>query len=45
MAGRKGEAAGRRAAARGRIVRTGGKELAHELEAQGYAQYQEEMAS
>ena len=30
---------------RGRIVRTGGKELAHELEAQGYAQYQEEMAS
>jgi Fe-S cluster assembly ATP-binding protein len=30
---------------RGRIVRTGGKELALELEAQGYAQYQEEMAS
>jgi Fe-S cluster assembly ATP-binding protein len=30
--------------ARGRIVRTGGKELAHELEAHGYAQYQEEMA-
>jgi Fe-S cluster assembly ATP-binding protein len=30
---------------RGQIVRTGGKELAHELEAQGYAQYQEEMAS
>jgi len=30
--------------ARGRIVRTGGKELAHELEARGYAQYQEEMA-
>jgi Fe-S cluster assembly ATP-binding protein len=29
---------------RGRIARTGGKELAHELEAQGYAQYQEEMA-
>src|SRR5258708_5658816 len=29
---------------RGRIVRTGGKELAHELEARGYAQYQEEMA-
>jgi Fe-S cluster assembly ATP-binding protein len=28
----------------GRIVRTGGKELAHELEAKGYAQYQEEMA-
>ena len=30
---------------RGRIVRTGGKELALELEANGYAQYQEEMAS
>jgi Fe-S cluster assembly ATP-binding protein len=30
---------------RGRIVRSGGKELALELEAQGYAQYQEEMAS
>ncbi len=30
---------------RGRIARTGGKELAHELEAQGYAQYQEELAS
>jgi len=30
--------------ARGRIVRTGGKEIALELEAQGYAQYQEEMA-
>ena len=29
---------------RGRIVRTGGKELALELEAQGYAQYQEEAA-
>jgi Fe-S cluster assembly ATP-binding protein len=29
---------------RGRIVRTGGKELALELEAHGYAQYQEEMA-
>jgi Fe-S cluster assembly ATP-binding protein len=29
---------------RGRIVRTGGKELAVELEARGYAQYQEEMA-
>jgi Fe-S cluster assembly ATP-binding protein len=28
---------------RGRIVRTGGKELALELEAKGYAQYQEEM--
>ena len=30
---------------RGRIVRTGGKELALELEASGYAQYREEMAS
>src|ERR671936_840909 len=30
--------------AKGRIVRTGGKELALELEARGYAQYQEEMA-
>ncbi|MFL5107540.1 MAG: Fe-S cluster assembly ATPase SufC [Xanthobacteraceae bacterium] len=29
---------------RGRIVRTGGKELALELEEKGYAQYQEEMA-
>jgi Fe-S cluster assembly ATP-binding protein len=29
---------------RGRIVRTGGKELALELEAKGYAQYQEEAA-
>jgi Fe-S cluster assembly ATP-binding protein len=29
---------------KGRIVRTGGKELAHELEAQGYAQYQEAAA-
>jgi Fe-S cluster assembly ATP-binding protein len=29
---------------KGRIVRTGSKELAHELEAKGYAQYQEEMA-
>ena len=29
---------------KGRIVRTGGKELALELEASGYAQYQEEMA-
>jgi Fe-S cluster assembly ATP-binding protein len=29
---------------RGRIVRTGGKELALELEDKGYAQYQEEMA-
>jgi len=29
---------------RGRIVRTGGKELALELEAQGYKQYQEEPA-
>jgi len=25
---------------RGRIVKTGGKELAHELEASGYAQFQ-----
>jgi Fe-S cluster assembly ATP-binding protein len=30
--------------ARGRIVRTGGKEIALELEADGYAQYQEVMA-
>jgi Fe-S cluster assembly ATP-binding protein len=30
---------------RGRIVRSGGKELALELEAQGYAQYQGELAS
>jgi len=30
--------------ARGRIVKTGGKEIAIELEARGYAQYQEEMA-
>src|SRR5271170_3757666 len=29
---------------KGRIVRTGGKELAHELEAKGYAQYQDEAA-
>jgi Fe-S cluster assembly ATP-binding protein len=29
---------------RGRIVKTGGKELALELEATGYVQYQEEMA-
>src|ERR1700759_4376590 len=29
---------------KGRIVETGGKELALELEARGYAQYQEEMA-
>ena len=29
---------------KGRIVRTGGKELALELEARGYAQYQEEAA-
>jgi Fe-S cluster assembly ATP-binding protein len=29
---------------RGRIVKTGGKELALDLEASGYAQYQEEMA-
>jgi|SRR5579884_2205113 len=30
---------------RGRIVRTGGRELALELEARGYAQYQEEAAA
>ena len=30
--------------ARGRIVRSGGKEIALELEAQGYAQYQENAA-
>jgi Fe-S cluster assembly ATP-binding protein len=29
---------------RGRIVKTGGKELAHELEASGYAQFQDEAA-
>ena len=29
---------------RGRIVKTGGKELALDLDASGYAQYQEEMA-
>jgi Fe-S cluster assembly ATP-binding protein len=29
---------------KGRIVRTGTKELAHELEAGGYAQYQDEAA-
>jgi len=29
---------------RGRIVRTGGKELALELEARGYAAYQDEAA-
>ena len=29
---------------KGRIVRTGGKELALELEAKGYAAYQEEAA-
>jgi Fe-S cluster assembly ATP-binding protein len=29
---------------KGRIVRTGGKELAQELEAKGYAQYQDEAA-
>jgi Fe-S cluster assembly ATP-binding protein len=29
---------------KGRIVRTGGKELALELEANGYAQYQDEAA-
>ena len=30
---------------KGRVVRSGGKELALELEARGYTQYQEEMAS
>ena len=30
--------------ARGRVVKSGGKDLALELEAKGYAQYQEEMA-
>ena len=30
---------------RGRIVRTGGKELALELEARGYADYQQEEAA
>ena len=30
---------------RGRIVRTGGKELAQELEARGYAEYQQEEAA
>jgi Fe-S cluster assembly ATP-binding protein len=29
----------------GRIVKTGGKELAHELEARGYAEYQDEVAA
>jgi Fe-S cluster assembly ATP-binding protein len=29
---------------RGRIVKTGGKELALELEATGYAQYRDEAA-
>jgi Fe-S cluster assembly ATP-binding protein len=29
---------------RGRIVRSGGKELAHELEARGYAEYQDQVA-
>jgi Fe-S cluster assembly ATP-binding protein len=29
---------------KGRVVRTGGKELALELEANGYAQYQDEAA-
>jgi len=31
--------------AKGRIVKTGGKELALELEARGYAEYQEEVAA
>ena len=30
--------------AKGRIVQSGGKELALELEAKGYAQYQDEAA-
>ena len=30
--------------ARGKVVKSGGKELALELEAKGYAQYQEEAA-
>jgi Fe-S cluster assembly ATP-binding protein len=30
---------------KGRVVRTGGKELALELEARGYAQYQDEAAA
>jgi Fe-S cluster assembly ATP-binding protein len=30
---------------KGRIVKTGGKELALELEATGYAQYQEAVAA
>jgi Fe-S cluster assembly ATP-binding protein len=30
---------------KGRIVKTGGKELAHELEARGYAEYQDEAAA
>jgi len=30
---------------KGRVVKTGGKDLAHELEARGYAQYQDEAAA
>jgi Fe-S cluster assembly ATP-binding protein len=30
---------------KGRIVKTGGKDLAHELEARGYAEYQDEAAA
>jgi len=30
---------------KGRVVKTGGKELALELEARGYAQYQDEAAA
>jgi Fe-S cluster assembly ATP-binding protein len=30
--------------AKGRVVKSGGKELALELEAKGYAQYQDEAA-
>jgi Fe-S cluster assembly ATP-binding protein len=29
---------------KGRVVKTGGKELAHELEAKGYAEFQGEAA-
>jgi Fe-S cluster assembly ATP-binding protein len=31
--------------AKGRVVKTGGKELALELEAKGYAEFQEEAAA
>jgi Fe-S cluster assembly ATP-binding protein len=29
---------------KGRVVKSGGKELAHELEAKGYAEFQDEAA-